>query len=776
MKESNDSSELESKNSSKLESNISSELESNVSSELPAIIGALLDSLDDKSLDVRQSVIESIERISKKNPKVVIQAAIYFWEMHKKISTEHMASLLNIISNICRHSAASLNEDLATSLAEIAVNKLIGETENEAAKLLTELCKIYCKQAMGGLLPKLEHGIIPNAAIVFTIGKLAAVNPYGMLSFIKIILTIMLPMLNQIREEVLKQAVCFMISKFCEAINDYMMNAKVSEFNKQTFGEDICSACDILMHDWLKTSRDSKSMEAILTALGSIISLQFEQQDSERIIRLIPICLNLSKKSKIRLAAVNVLAVLLNCIRTESDKEAIRSSIEYIHQTLFEYVSISPYEAPQYSFRTHHEVLQCSKSLVILYPEEGLDRILQQLKSPAANQRARALIVLKFLINTLPAEDDGTLQRIALSLQESLGEDNTLQMVSAIAALVVRPTFPLLPSQRAKFIRYMVSHCETKTDNMKECSTALYLLATTVDGVESWLWPCLINALLDPSYTASATSVLHSLTPLATKIIHSENTSTDERDFPGTKVLGRCLELLSDPANRFTVVIFLRAVAPLVGHRVKPYWDEKLLELSQECSQNEPKSPKEAKDPQRDLIWEKKTVEWLEESVKLEGEAWGGKVADELVSKANTPNVALLLASTCNNNAHINLLVELARSRGTTKEFARAVGICAKRHSSIVLKLMEDFCAAEDVRKVPVKLLGLMRDAKAAATAEAAKAGLLQSYAEIARKGDPKKFFPAFEKHVLPWTIKQLNECKELSTKEAGLSVLEQVI
>lgn len=178
----------------------------------------------------------------------------------------------------------------------------------------------------------------------------------------------------------------------------------------------------------------------------------------------------------------------------------------------------------------------------------------------------------------------------------------------------------------------------------------------------------------------------------------------------------------------------------------------------------------------RDLIWENKVIEWLEESVKLEGESWGSSVANELVSKASTPNVALLLASTCNNNAHINLLVELARSHGTTKEFARAVGICAKRHLSIVLKLMEEFCTAEDVRKVPVKLLGLMRDAKAAATAEAAKAGLLQSYAEIARKVDPKKFFPTYEKHVLPWTVKQLNECKELSTKEAGLLVLEQVI
>lgn len=166
----------------------------------------------------------------------------------------------------------------------------------------------------------------------------------------------------------------------------------------------------------------------------------------------------------------------------------------------------------------------------------------------------------------------------------------------------------------------------------------------------------------------------------------------------------------------------------------------------------------------------------MEESVKLEGESWSNKIAEELVSKASIPNIALFLACTCNNNAHITLLIELARSHSTTKEFARAVGICAKRHLIIVLKLMEEFCTIEDTRKVRVKLLGLMKDTKAAATAEAAKAGLLKSYAEIAQRGDPQKFFSAFEKHVLPWTVKQLNECKELSTKEAGLSVLEQVI
>lgn len=169
-------------------------------------------------------------------------------------------------------------------------------------------------------------------------------------------------------------------------------------------------------------------------------------------------------------------------------------------------------------------------------------------------------------------------------------------------------------------------------------------------------------------------------------------------------------------------------------------------------------------------------MKWLEESVKLEGQSWGAKLADELALKTSIPSTALYLASVCTNNAHISLLVELARSNGTTKEYARAVGICAKRHLNIVLKLMEEFCATEDARKVPVRLLGLVRDTKAAATAETAKAGLLQSYGEIALRGDPEKLFPVFEKHILPWTIKQLIECKELSTKETGLFVLEQVI
>lgn len=62
-------------------------------------------------------------------------------------------------------------------------------------------------------------------------------------------------------------------------------------------------------------------------------------------------------------------------------------------------------------------------------------------------------------------------------------------------------------------------------------------------------------------------------------MVNYENLSTSERDFPGTKVLGRCLELLSDPANRLAVVTFLQEAAPLMGHQINDYWNESLEEF-----------------------------------------------------------------------------------------------------------------------------------------------------------------------------------------------------
>lgn len=50
------------------------------------MVGALLDVLlNDKNERVEQCVIESIRQLSDEYPAIVIQAAVYFWELHRKV-------------------------------------------------------------------------------------------------------------------------------------------------------------------------------------------------------------------------------------------------------------------------------------------------------------------------------------------------------------------------------------------------------------------------------------------------------------------------------------------------------------------------------------------------------------------------------------------------------------------------------------------------------------------------------------------------------------------
>ena len=52
-------------------------------------------------------------------------------------------------------------------------------------------------------------------------------------------------------------------------------------------------------------------------------------------------------------------------------------------------------------------------------------------------------------------------------------------------------------------ISFEVLRCGLASDEPQAYEEALYLLATTVEGAEAWLWRDLIRALLDPIYVAS---------------------------------------------------------------------------------------------------------------------------------------------------------------------------------------------------------------------------------------------------------------------------------
>ncbi|KAJ8688258.1 hypothetical protein QAD02_024053 [Eretmocerus hayati] len=820
---------------------------SNPDSELSAVVGALLDTLNDKDETVKQSATESLNKISKKKPVVVLQASIYFWELHKKVPDAHKIAVLKIMTNICQKHIERLEDSIAQSIADLALVEIIGYASEQASELIVALSRSQCAQAVGALIIKFEPKIIPHHAVIRAIGMIAEANASGILPFIKVTLSVLIPILSDMADDQLKFASTYTLEKVSDAISDCLSNAEIitnSGMSKDIFFDELSTAFEILTNTWLRTSRNIVLTESILTAVASIVPLLSTNNNEAILVKLTVVSLNFCKKSKARLPAARIISWILNASNNEL-KEALRPHLDQMHQTLLENVSIAPFDIVREALLTHYEVLQCFRSIVLLYPEDGLDRILQYLKFQNSNQRSRALVVLRHLINTLPAEDELALQKIAQSIQDSLSDGNTRQVVGVIVALAARPNFFLLPSQRSSFIKFIVLHCGSKADEAEACEEALHLLSSTVEGAESWLWPSLIKALMDPSYAASATSILRALTPLSSKLImrddtdhqapttndeinpenitigssnSSINTAADEsmRNFAKTKLLVRCLELMAmSESNRSPVVGFLRCAAPLFGKqsKLKQQWESRLAELGRFLEQS---CHVDMLDSERELIWEERVVEWLEASASIEGDQWALELADEIVTVCGrstgmtsaggnemipghqsngfgggigcSPTMAICLGAVAATENHVYLLLELARTHSvpnstsqsstvttSSGEYARAVGICARRHPDLVLRVAEIMCGVEDAKKQPVRLLGLVRDTRAAASNEAAKAGLLHAYAQIASRAEPAKLSAAFDTHVLPWIVRQLNDAKEISTKEAGLIAVEQV-
>ncbi|XP_063985336.1 maestro heat-like repeat-containing protein family member 1 [Diachasmimorpha longicaudata] len=747
------------------------EMENSGSNELSAVIGALLDSLEDRSPSAQTSILTALHSISHHSPSTLIHAAVYFLELHRKLPPAHTSAVLRTMSETLRDSSSALPEELANSVAELSVSHLAQESEQEASELLVSLSRLHCTQSMGGLLIKFQPGLVPSPPVIRAMGLIASCNPFGMVPFIKLTLSIVLPLLPQIHEDTHKFAFCFLLGKFGEAINDYIMNldeAPDPAISKDVFTEEMSKSFDVLTNNWMKISRNIKILEAAVSALCPILTLLPEENGGQRAAKLTPMLLQLCKYPNCRLPVTRCLAILLNNTLEES-RELLRPFLEQLQTILFDLVNVTPFEAFRDALLTHYEVLQCFRSLVILYPEEGLDRILQHLKNPSGNYRARSLVVLRHLINTLPADDDASLQRIALSLQNSLSEGNAKQMVGAIVALAAHPTLPLLPSQRAAFIKYIVLRCGISNEEPQAYEEALFLLATTVEGAEIWLWSALLRSLLDPTFTASAVPILRSLSALAVKIIRADTGNTF-KEFSGTKILAKCLELCGEEKNRLAVVIFLRSSAPLLGHQLKPEWDGRLLDISRLLEDEEKPQNHQTKL----MIWEEQMVEFLEKSVELKGNDWAVQLSKELMLECS-PKVAQYLAAVTDDPEHFTMLIHSARSHPFVDEYPRSVGIGSKRHLALILSLMEAACEVEDSRKHPTRLLGLVRDSKAAASAEASKASLLRCYAEICKRSDSQILFPHIERHILPWVVKHLNDSRETTTKEAGLITLEQI-
>ena len=157
----------------------------------------------------------------------------------------------------------------------------------------------------------------------------------GILPFVKVILSVLVPLLPDMTDESSKLASTFSkffnnfaalrksnnlklflaIGKIGEAVTDCVTNVNVdnSRCRKDMFYEEFTSAYEVLTSSWLRTSKNFKLSESILTALVSILTLLPKSYNEKLITKLIPAMLNTCKKPQLRLLSTRY--ILKVCLK-----------------------------------------------------------------------------------------------------------------------------------------------------------------------------------------------------------------------------------------------------------------------------------------------------------------------------------------------------------------------------------------------------------------------------------------------------------------------------
>lgn len=82
------------------------------------------------------------------------------------MSDVHLVAVLKMMTEICQNSVTSLDDALATSVADLGLAELPGHAGEQASELLVALSKSQCSQAVGALIIKYDLTIFIWSGII----------------------------------------------------------------------------------------------------------------------------------------------------------------------------------------------------------------------------------------------------------------------------------------------------------------------------------------------------------------------------------------------------------------------------------------------------------------------------------------------------------------------------------------------------------------------------------------------------------------------------------
>lgn len=768
----------------------------------------LLDSITDKDPVVQEQVCSALCSLGESQPGETLHACEEYLRQHDKLAHPYRAKVLRAMETILSSHIHELDKDTAGIVILLASSEMTRTKELDcdwqqaASSVLVAVGKRFINQVMEEVLSRFQPGVLPHTSVLHTLASLSVSNAFGMVPFLPSILSTMLPMLGMAKQDALRVVFCCALQHFSESTLEYLANldqAPDPTVRKDTFAADIFGAYDILFHHWLQ-SRDAKLRLAVVAALGPMSHLLPSEKLEEQLPKLLPVVLGLYKKHAETFQISKSLGQILEAAVSVGSR-TLEVQLDALLVALHAQICVPVESSSPMVMSGQKEVLRCFTVLACCSPDRLLAFLLPRLDTNSERLRVGTLQILRHIINSAAAQMEVKKPFILSSMRLPLLDTNSkvkravVQVISAMAhhGYLEQPGGEVM-------VDYIVQQCalppeepekpgpdgeELAADSVRAVSIrTLYLVSTTVDRMNSVLWPYLLEFLTPVRFTAALTPLCRSLVHLALKrqeagaddfLVQYNSNANLPSPFAMTT---RLLVVSSNPylgdgrgaASLRLLKVMHQNIHPLLGQR----WETTMPVLLEHLDEHteETLSLKE---------WEEKLLVFLRDTLAVVSDnTWICQLSQEMCKQLPSYNgapqeknflykcIGTTLGAASSKEVvrkHLRELLETARYQEEAEQegLACCFGICAIAHLEDTLAQLEDFVRSDVFRK-SVGIFSIFKD-RSEHEVERMKSALILCYGHVAAQAPRELVLAKVEADIL----RSMFQC--FNTKVLGIKV-----
>ncbi|CAB3989713.1 maestro heat-like repeat-containing family member 1, partial [Paramuricea clavata] len=627
------------------------------------MVMALVDAANDKDKSVTEMVRSSLYAIGLEKPELVLSLCKDYILKHQKLSKEHRVVLLESMGKIISDKRDVIQADLAKELLKLAFQEMTKSKDIQpkwqtaASDLIVSVGKKFKHEVMSELLENLVPGTLPHYFVILTLANFAQADAFALVPFLKDILGRLLPMLLLTKQDNMKWVFAHCFSRFSESVTYYLANVESTSHNdirQNTFEGEMLSAYEILFNVWIK-SNEAKVRLSIIEAIGYMSHLLSREKLEEQLPRLFSGINSLYRKhppAQFYTITQSFCRILEAAISDGGDMLALH--LDHLLNDLYDKACVMPDFSNPGTVKNCNEVLRCFDTLCKVFSDRIISHLLLKLEKSGEKGRLGSLSVLKQLVNSSGSYLENKKPLLVTGVQVVITDASpkVKQMFAQLIAAMAHHGYLNLEGGQ-RLVEFIVKQCAVNVDEEKPkkssegdspslksiqsmCENILRLITTTIEKMESVLWPYLLEFLVQDEYTNAICALCQNLCYLAGKQRErdSENFTIDFVELVNlpkpVPILARLLVLGGHPLagkERGTHVLgLLKLLSPILHPEIEELWDTVIPKLVQYVEEN-----KENEEEWNQKSWENLLLKFFSKTLdEVEDEEWSIAVGLEL--------------------------------------------------------------------------------------------------------------------------------------------------